>query len=349
MIEFKKGDILTEHTEAVVNTVNCVGIMGKGIAAQFKKMYPDNFKSYFKACKNQEVQPGRMFTSQVSQLTNPKYVINFPTKRDWRAKSKIDDIKSGLVSLGQEIQRLQLQSISIPPLGCGLGGLNWGDVKPLIEALAAANPNTKFVVFTPNADLAAVTAGPSKDVPDMTFGRASLVVLIHEYLNGLLDPFLTLLEIHKLMYFMKVAGELPKLKYSKGIYGPYSENLRHVLSKIEGHLLTGFADGEEEPGKVLSLLPGAVEDAQDFLSKHDSLNHIDKVKDLVQGFESSYGLELLSTVHWVVTQENAKSPEHAKDLIYKWNERKKMFTHRQIQIAFETLETKGWFALPNSH
>ncbi|MEH2214855.1 type II toxin-antitoxin system antitoxin DNA ADP-ribosyl glycohydrolase DarG [Nostoc sp.] len=149
MFEFKQGNLLEEKVEALVNTVNCVGVMGKGIALQFKQAYPENFRHYEKACKANEVQPGRMFTVATGSLLNPRYIINFPTKRHWRNNSKIEDIKSGLVALVQQVQRLDITSIAMPALGCGNGGLNWADVKPLIESAFAQIPDVQVIIFEP--------------------------------------------------------------------------------------------------------------------------------------------------------------------------------------------------------
>src|SRR5690606_12589675 len=132
----RTGDILAADAEAIVNTVNCVGIMGRGIALQFKNAFPKNFKAYEAACARGEVQPGKMFVFETRTLTNPKFIINFPTKRHWRGKSRIEDIDSGLKALAEEIRTRGIRSIAIPPLGSGLGGLNWADVRPRIcEAL----------------------------------------------------------------------------------------------------------------------------------------------------------------------------------------------------------------------
>jgi O-acetyl-ADP-ribose deacetylase (regulator of RNase III) len=149
MFEFKQGNLLEEKAEALVNTVNCVGVMGKGIALQFKQAYPENFRHYEKACKASEVQPGQMFTVATGSLLNPRYIINFPTKRHWRNNSKIEDIKSGLVDLVQQVQRLDITSIAMPALGCGNGGLNWADVKPLIESAFAQLPDVQVIIFEP--------------------------------------------------------------------------------------------------------------------------------------------------------------------------------------------------------
>lgn len=165
------------------------------------------------------------------------------------------------------------------------------------------------------------------------------------YLSGLLDPFVTLLEVHKLMYFMKVSGEpaMQKLRVVKGPYGPYAENLTHVLREIEGHYVTGYGDGGDKPYKQLDLVPGAVAEAEQTLQEHPGTHaRFVRVADLVEGFESSFGLELLSTVHWVIARE---SPENLTDVISRvrrWDTRKKMFSARQIKLAANVLAEKGW-------
>jgi O-acetyl-ADP-ribose deacetylase (regulator of RNase III) len=342
MLEFRTGDILRADAEALVNTVNCVGIMGRGIALQFKNRFPANFKAYEAACRREEVQPGRMFVFETGTLTNPKFIINFPTKRHWRGKSRMEDIDAGLKALVEEIRNRRIRSIAIPPLGAGLGGLNWADVRPRIEAALRDIEGLDVIVFEPNSG---PVATQSREVPAMTPGRAALVALMHRYLGGLMDPFVTLLEVHKLMYFLQEAGEPLRLQYAKAPYGPYAENLRHVLHAIEGHLVSGYADGGDAPDKEIELVPGAVQDAEAFLrDKRDTVDRFDRVGQLVDGFETPFGLELLATVHWVATRENAMSAEDAAAKVYAWNERKRRFSHRQIGIAFDTLRDKGWLA-----
>ena len=179
----------------------------------------------------------------------------------------------------------------------------------------------------------------------MDTAKASLVLLMHRYLGGLMDPFVTLIEVQKLMYFMQEAGEPLRLNYIKHHYGPYADNLRHVLTKIEGHLVSGYHDGGDAPEKQLELVPGAVKDAEAFLeADDDTRNRFDRVGKLVEGFETPFGLELLATVHWVARHENVTSPEDVVAQVYAWNDRKKRFSPRQIGIAFETLRAKGWLA-----
>ncbi len=344
MIEFRTGDILAQQdVEAIVNTVNCVGIMGRGIALQFKNAFPENFKAYQLACEHKEVQPGRMFVFETAKLNGPRYIINFPTKRHWRGKSRMEDIDSGLKALVTEIGARDIRSIAIPPLGSGLGGLNWEDVRPRIERALAGLENFVAFVYEPKGAPKARDMVSSHKVPNMTPGRAALVVLMDRYLSGLLDPFVTLLEVHKLMYFMQAAGQKLSLNYVKGPYGPYANELRHVLTKIEGYLVFGYADGGDAPTKQLELVPGAVQDADAVLKEDEAARHrFERVADLVQGFETPFGLELLSTLHWVVTQEGATSADEAVQLTYSWNDRKRQFSKHQIRLALDVLSTKGW-------
>jgi O-acetyl-ADP-ribose deacetylase (regulator of RNase III) len=342
MLAFTTGDILSADVEALVNTVNCVGIMGRGIALQFKNAYPENFKAYRKACSRREVVPGRVFVFATGTITNPKYIINFPTKRHWRGKSRIEDIAAGLTDLVNEVSARNIESVAIPPLGSGLGGLAWPEVRTLIENAFRAVRDVRVFVYEPTP--ASERAIPrSRAVPKMTSGRAALVGLVERYLGGLLDPFVSLLEIHKLMYFMQEAGEPLRLKYTKGPYGPYAENLRHVLNAVEGHLISGYADGGDAPDKLVELVPGAVEDARAFLADDtESKTRFDRVSRLVAGFESPFGLELLSTVHWVVTRENATTVDDVVSRVYEWSERKKRFSERQIALALDVLRCQGW-------
>ena len=343
MIRFKTGDILAEEVEALVNTVNCVGVMGRGIALQFKKRFPENFRAYSEACGRGEVQPGRMFVFETRRLTNPRYIINFPTKRHWRGNSRLEDIEAGLGDLTRRIRESGIRSVAVPPLGSGLGGLEWTNVRQRIEDALAGIEGVQFVVFEPSEAPAAARMARNRKVPEMTAARAALIGLIHRYRKGLLDPFVTLLEVHKLMYFMQVAGEPLKLRYVQGLYGPYAENLRHLLHAVEGHFISGYADGGDAPEKPLELVPGAVEDATAVLQRFaETGTRFDRVAHLVEGFESPFGLELLSTVHWILDRDN---PRVRADLIARthgWNDRKKRFSPRQIELAADILTGKGW-------
>ena len=344
MIELKSGDIFREDVEALVNSVNCVGVMGRGIALQFKNLFPDNYEAYADACKQGEVRPGRMFVYESGKMTNPRYIINFPTKRHWRGKSRIEDIEDGLKELVREIRERNIRSIAIPPLGTNLGGLSWADVRPRIESALGELDDLAVTLFEPGSGSTDGRPNRSTKVPTMTRGRAALISLMDQYLRGLLDPFVTLLEVHKLMYFMQKAGEPLRLDFEKGSYGPYSEKLMHVLRPLEGHLLSGYRDGGDAPGKQLNLVPGAVEDAAAFLNGYpDTKRRLERVTQLVDGFESSFGLELLSTVHWVASENPSRTDDVVITYTYAWGPRKRQFTERQIRLALRVLDENGWF------
>jgi O-acetyl-ADP-ribose deacetylase (regulator of RNase III) len=247
----------------------------------------------------------------------------------------------------EEVRARGIRSIAIPPLGSGLGGLDWATVRPHIEDAAKILADIRVVVYEPKGAPASDVMAHIRSVPNMTAGRAALVELVHRYLAGLLDPNVTLLEVHKLMYFMQEAGEPLRLRFTQAPYGPYAENLRHVLHAIEGHLISGYADGGDAPDKQLNLVPGAVEDAAKFLSQHaDSRARFDKVATLVEGFESPFGLELLSTVHWVMKHDSVTTLDGVIEHTYAWNERKRQFTQRQIGIAVDVLSTQNWTERP---
>jgi O-acetyl-ADP-ribose deacetylase (regulator of RNase III) len=343
VIRYTTGDILQADAEALVNTVNCVGVMGRGIALQFKNRFPLNFKAYKAACDRDEVQPGRMFIVETGMLTPPRYIINFPTKRHWKGKSRMEDVEVGLVALVNELKARKIRSIAIPPLGAGLGGLNWSDVRTRIVAAMVDLPDVEVIVYEPSETPDSKVMARTTSFSGMTPGRAALVVLMDRYLRGLLDPFVSLLEVHKLLYFMQEAGEPLKLQYTKAHYGPYAKNLSHVLKAIEGHLVSGYADGGDAPEKELALVPGAVQDAEQYLANNSiSIKRFNRVATLVEGFESPFGLELLSTVHWIAVHENVHDTQQIVANVHAWNSRKKQFSDRQIRLAIDVLQSKGW-------
>ena len=178
-----------------------------------------------------------MFVFDTDRLTNPRYIINFPTKRHWRGKSRMVDIEAGLKALQDVILERNIRSLAVPPLGTGLGGLNWNEVRLQIEEALGDFNDVYIAIFQPSGAPAAARMARRQSAPGMTPGRAVLVGLMDRYLSGLLDPFVTLLEIHKLMYFMKVSEEpaVKQLRIEKGRYGPYAANLTHVLREIEGY------------------------------------------------------------------------------------------------------------------
>ncbi len=320
MIEFKQGNILDENAVALVNTVNCVGVMGKSIALQFKRVFPEVFKEYKKACTAQEVQPGKMFIVSTERLF-PRYAINFPTKRHWKEKSRIEDIKSGLEALAVDVKRLRIESIAIPPLGCGNGGLAWNDVKPLIIQAFENLPEVKIIIFEPSGAPTADKMKVGTEKSKMTRARALFVRLLDLY--GVPGYRLSKLEIQKLAYFLQEAGEPLRLRDQKNQYGLYAENLNHVLQAIDGHFIQGY--GDRSQNSQISVLPAGREEAQAFLANCDESHaHLERVSNLIMGFETPYGMEMLATVYWV-TKEYPQAVidcDLAISLVQEWSERK---------------------------
>jgi O-acetyl-ADP-ribose deacetylase (regulator of RNase III) len=349
MIKLMRGDILKADVEALVNTVNCMGVMGRGIALQFSKAFPANSKVYKFACDKKQLHPGMMLILDLNRFENPRYVINFPTKRHWKGKSRIEDIESGLKALIEEVRQRKIRSIAIPPLGCGLGGLNWEQVRPMIENAFESLPNVNVLLYEPAGAPKAEVMVKEKAVPKMTVGRAVLLGLMRRYLAAVMDPFVSLLEIHKLLYFMQESGEPLRLKYKKALYGPYAENLRHVLSHIERHFITGYGDAEDKPDIQIELRPEVAEQAETFLKNHvNTRERFDRVVNLIEGFETPFGMELLATVHWVATREDATTVDDAIAKTYAWSDHKRMFQEEHIRIAWEVLEQKGWLVKAQS-
>ncbi|ELP32509.1 type II toxin-antitoxin system antitoxin DNA ADP-ribosyl glycohydrolase DarG [Rhodopirellula baltica] len=343
MIQITRGDILQADAEALVNTVNCVGVMGRGIAAQFKKKFEANFKAYKKACDQGELKLGTVLVHDREQLLNPRYVINFPTKDHWRAKSKIEDVRTGLISLVDEVRQRKIKSIAIPPLGCGLGGLRWSQVRPMIEEAFADLSDVDVLLYEPVGAPAPEKMVRNKKQPNMTVARAAMLGLMRKYLAAVMDPFVTLLEVHKLMYFLVEVGEpIPKLRFQKAPYGPYSETLRFVLEQTEGHFTLGFADGEDDPEKAIQLLQKGIAKSDTFLQQHpETQTRFNRVADLISGFETPYGMELLATVHWVVAKDGASSLDETVGLVHGWTQRKRnLFPRRHIELAWTVLRER---------
>lgn len=337
MIEFKnRGNLLEESVDALVNTVNCVGIMGKGIALQFKQAYPDNFKVYEKACNHNEVSTGKMFIYSTGSLFGVKYIINFPTKKHWKEKSKMEYIREGLDDLIQVIKDHHITSIALPPLGCGNGGLDWEKVKPLIVDKLSKLTDLKIIIYEPAGSPKASNIRINTLKPRMTPGRAALLGLLEQYLFPGYE--LTMLEVQKLMFFLQKLGEPLKLNYVKQKYGSYANNLNHVLQALDGHYIIGY--GDRSHSATIKIDSEQVKEADKFLLQYpETKARFEKVKELISGYETPYGLELLVTVYWVVKKENIKDEASIIQSIQNWNERKKqLFKKEHILKALNKLK-----------
>ncbi len=342
MIEDARGNLLEADAEALVNTVNTVGYMGKGIALQFKQAYPENFRSYAQAVRKGDMRPGRMLIVPTGFVTNPRYIINFPTKRHWRGRSRLEDIESGLQALVGDIQRLGIRSIAMPPLGCGNGGLDWSEVKPRIVRALQGLPGVRVLLYGPHGAPAPEDMPVRTRRPNMTPARALLLKLMQQYRT--LAYRLTLLEVQKLAYFLQESGEPLRLRYEAGHYGPFATNLNKVLERIEGHFIRGYGDSQK-PDVEIGLLNGATQVADALLISHDqSRARLQRVARLIEGFETPYGMELLSSVHWVTAHgQGVGTADDAASAVHAWNDRKKqMLSAEHIRIAWSQLVDEGW-------
>ncbi len=346
MTEFVNGsgDLLEAPVDALVNTVNTVGIMGKGIALQFKRAFPANFAAYAKACRRGQVALGEMFVYD-NGLERPRWIVNFPTKGHWRSQSRLTDIDHGLGDLARVIEECDITSVALPPLGCGNGGLDWRDVEPLIRR-RLAGLSVVVHLFAPGVAPTAAAMRVATTSPELTESRAALLTLLHRYSQRAGD--VSLVETQKLMYFLQVAGQPLRLNFVKGRYGPYADALRHVLIRLEGHYLEGYGDGSKpvQESEPIRLLDGAADRAAAALrtvTDNAVIDRIERTLDLTHGFESPYGMELLATVHWCASDPAIGSASDATACVRSWSDRKaRMFTDGHIEAAWAHLESLGW-------
>lgn len=344
MIDYITGNILEDTAEALVNTVNTVGVMGKGIALQFKRRFPDNYEAYRRACKADGVEPGRMFVWPTGQLRGPEYIINFPTKRHWKGKSRIDDIEAGLRDLKRVVVDLQIGSLAVPPLGCGNGGLNWSNVRPLIDSYLSELEGVRIRVYQPAGAPAPAAMPAYPSVPRLTVHRAAMLASFARYLRP--GYSLGRLEAQKLVYFLQVVGApYEKLQFTQGIYGPYSSGILHVLNQIEGHFIEGFGDAAAP--SAIRLREDAVVRAEALLEDDENKafrDAVEAVASLTAGFDDAFGLELLASVHWVATHGDspARNGSEAVRLVHEWSERKRhRYDPARIRLAWRRLEEAG--------
>jgi O-acetyl-ADP-ribose deacetylase (regulator of RNase III) len=350
VIQQGRGNMLTADVDALVNTVNTVGVMGKGIALQFRRAFPANYKAYQKACARGEVTLGRIYVFDTEQLMSRRYILNFPTKKHWRSKSRLTDIQTGLDDLVRVVTEFGIESIAIPALGCGNGGLDWAVVRPLIERACARLPQVRWVIFPPSGAPSAAEMPNATRQPELTPLRALLVMAIARYheharLQQVSDG-VSELEIQKLAYFLQVVGAALPLSFTKGRYGPYDERLPYVLDALEGHYLVGFGDRSAHVTDLVPIKPlgDAIEIAAAGLKQTpEDYHRLEDVLRLIDGFETPYSLELLATVHFAAMQEpQSGDPDVLSTRVSEWNLRKaRLFSAQHVRIAAERLAERG--------
>lgn len=357
MIVFTQGNLLEADADALVNTVNTVGVMGKGVALMFKEAFPENFKAYEAACKRQEVRVGQMFVTERQQLMGPKWIINFPTKKHWRNPSKMEWIEEGLKDLKRVIEEHDIRSIAIPPLGSGNGGLDWQQVRPNIEAALKSLPNVQVLVYEPTSKYQNVAK--RQGVEKLTPSRALIAELIRRY--WILGIECTLLEVQKLAYFLErnietlgISNPLD-LRFEANKFGPYAPRLNHLLNSLDGsylHCDKRLADAG--PLDVIWFDDSLKDRVAVYLSSEakDYLPALEATTSLIDGFESPLGMELLATVDWVAQHESV--PLHVLDVrhaLANWpgdpeaaQRKLRLFDDRLIDLAIRRIAGDGLVA-----
>ncbi len=353
MIRYTQGNLLEAEVEALVNTVNTVGVMGKGIALMFKEAFPDNFKDYAASCKAGELKTGRMFITERHNLFGPKWIINFPTKQHWRHPTKPEWVLEGLQDLHRVIVEHKIHSIAIPPLGCGNGGLDWSVVKPMIAAELADLDDVDIVVYEPTATYQNVAK--KQGVKKLTPARALIAELVRRY--SVLGLECSLLEVQKLAWFLerhieKMAVDNPlKLQFSANKFGPYTNRLEHLLNALDGsylHCEKRITDAE--PLDIIRFDDAQKEAVQQYLNSAEAKNYqnaLQATSRLIDGFESPLGMELLATVDWLVYKEGCEATlASVKQGLQHWSggvnaaQRKlKLFDDRLLGFALERLSS----------
>lgn len=341
MIRVFEGNIMQSGAEALVNTVNTVGVMGKGLALQFKEAFPYNNKLYVEACKRKELEPGKLLVvwDQNLQL-GKKLIINFPTKVHWRNPSKYEYIEKGLVALRELLQKEKVKSIAIPPLGSGNGGLDWKKVKPMIEQ-ALDDLNTDIIIYEPNDAIKAILQKQEthKKV-QLTPARASLLYALFAFES--MGEYSSLFAANKLAYFLQRNGQNLNLDFTAHYYGPYAIGVEKVLYHLNGVYLKGMEQGQTKPFEPLLLNYERWDEVNQYINKLMNPEDAQRVKNLMKflsGYTSELSLEILATVDFILAQHPEYTLENIQNTIAEWNNRKnKLFKQEYIQDSYNYLK-----------
>ena len=339
MIKYITGDIFESTAEALVNTVNTVGVMGKGIALQFKKLYPGNYNEYRRACKNGELTVGNLLITTDSNIeSGDRIIINFPTKTDWRKSSEYSYIETGLDALVREITDRNIKSVAIPPLGAGNGGLEWTRVKSLIED-RLKDIDARIFVYEPNAS---IKEHLKTERVKLTGGRALLLYVLYDLVRN--GSFVSEFAGEKICYFLQRFGaeKYFKLEYTPHFYGPYSGKVRFVLAALNGSYLMGYSDMDKKPFEPLTLIADGYDDVVSYIENNPSLKSIgDRTMKFLEGFYSDFSLELLSSVDYIINKEKTLDSDLIYGKLCGWNDRKRsMFDNKEyIELAVNKLKS----------
>ncbi len=326
MIHYLTGNIFDSHAMALVNTVNLLGVMGKGIAFQFKEKYPNNYKVYKNACKDKTISIGKSLVTKEKTTYGEKFIINFPTKTDWRKPSEYIYIEQGLENLVDIINQYGIKSIAIPPLGSGNGGLNWPKVKSIIETKLSCL-DIDIYIYEPTTQ---IIEQMKAERVHLTDGRALLLYILFDLVRH--GEFVSEFSSEKVCYFLQKFGaeDIYKLKYTPRYYGPYSGSVRYVLNKLNGSYIMGYSDMNKKPFDPIFLVPDTYNEIEQIVINNPKLLDIaNRTKRFLDGYYSDFGLELLSSVDYILSTKGTDiTNEQITQYIEAWSQRKaKLFAN----------------------
>ncbi|MHB1278870.1 MAG: type II toxin-antitoxin system antitoxin DNA ADP-ribosyl glycohydrolase DarG [Bacteroidia bacterium] len=330
MIRYIQGNILESNAQALVNTVNTVGVMGKGIALQFKKAYPHNFKIYADACKNGEIAIGKLLVVKDSNLgSGEKLIINFPTKKDWRKPSEYSYIQEGLIDLIKVIEKHTITSIALPPIGAGNGGLEWERVKTMIESALVKLP-VEILVYEPSAH---IKEQLKKERIKLTNAKALLLYVLYDLVSQ--GEYVSEFSSEKVCYFLQRFGaeKYLKLKFDPNFYGPYSGKAKRLLNALNGSYIMGYSDMNKKPFEPLTLVADGYETVKLYVETNPELKTIAaNTISFLNGFYSDYALEMLSTFDYLAEKENTFDKTRIMHQLAQWSNRKRTLFSNEKNI-----------------
>jgi O-acetyl-ADP-ribose deacetylase (regulator of RNase III) len=348
MIKYVTGNILDSNAQALVNTVNTVGVMGKGVALQFKKAYPNNFKAYVEACEAGLIEVGKVFvTKDANTVSGDKIIINFPTKTDWRKPSEYIFIEKGLDDLVRIIHAYKIESIALPPLGAGNGGLNWERVKDIIEA-KLGNQAIMVFVYEPTKQ---IREHLKKERIKLTDARALLLYVLYDLVRH--GEYVSEFSSEKVCYFLQRFGAKKyfKLEFEPKFYGPYSGKVRYVLNAVNGSYLMGYSDMNKKPFDPLTLIADGYESVKMHIeADHELFEIANKTITFLRGFYSDFALELLSSMDYLVSEQNTFDKKIISQRLEGWSNRKKSMVSnpRYFDISLNHLQHAAFSLQKNS-
>jgi len=332
MIRYTTGNILESNAQALINTVNTVGVMGKGIALQFKKAYPNNYSAYQNACKRGDIAIGKLFVTKDRNINSgEKIIINFPTKKDWRKSSEYSFVEEGLNHLIHIIERQNIKSIAIPPLGAGNGGLEWEKVKKMIEQ-KLNNLNVEIIVYEPTREIKEYL---KTERIKLTEARALLLYVLYDLVRN--GEYVSEFSSEKICYFLQKFGaeKYFKLRFTPQFYGPYSGKVRYVLNYLNGSYIMGYSDMNKKPFDPLTLVADGYEDVKTYIESNPELVEIaTKTTKFLNGFYSDFSLELLSSIDYIIAENNTFDKQVITQKLAEWSNRKRSIFSKQEYIDF---------------